>query len=1561
MSAQNNHNGGQILLVEDDPGVCRLEAERLEPLGRKILSASTAEEAMALLRSGTPELMLLDYSLPGHSALELITRLRRESVAVPPFIVVTGLGDETVAVETMKAGALDYVVKNSAFLDNLLETARKALDKSALQRKLEKAEADVRKNLRLYEFLAQVNQAAFREKDRVKLLTLICDIAVKAGGLRMAWAGRPDKDTGRVLPLCSAGFTDGYLNSIKINLAGGKFAVSPMSKAAAHKRIATSEDIATDPDFKQWREAALTRGYGSSAAIPLMEGGRLYAVLGLYASEPGFFTGDEMKLLEEIQGDVSLALDAISAEENRAAAQAALERTAAQLSHVMDANPVILFTLAGEPGKFACQWISGNAEQMLGYEPAEVLMPDWWKNSLHPADRERVLAEQAKLAQAGSLIQDFRIRRKDGDYFWVHSQLKVSADNKSEVNGSWSDITRLKDSEESYKLLFDANPQPMWVFDRETTRFLEVNQAAIEHYGYTREEFLAMTIFDIRPESEHERLRRQLPIAPVQTDMTEMWRHRRKDGTLMWVNVAAHTLQYMDRPGVLILALDMTSKVEAEKRLKESEERFREMFEKAPIGYMALDADGNLTAANETCAEIFGQKAAGAHFKELMTPESAARAAEEFARFKDTGAVQNLELDVRRPDGSTRHISLNGRVGRGADGSFKQAHCVFADITETWRTRAENEMLSQAVKASADDIYIIDIDKEEVLFFNHGTGKDNELKSDLKERIRSLRERLSPLLAGEVSQLVIEDEQKRGDGTPISVEARIQLVKPGIILSLVSDITERKKAGAKLAALTEQHNKMLATSPDGILLVDSDFRIVAVNRRVMEMLGRGGPEESLSGLSVLELLPEEQRGRAIAMGRKLLAEGSGELRNLEFDTVRNDGTLLPVELGVALVNGADGRPDGLLITSRDITERKLAQEKAAELDRQYKYLFNNMLDAVAIHELVYDPEGKPSGMRFLSVNAAYLSSLGFKDESAIAGRLSDEVFTRPDPFWRKTFAEVVATGKPVRLEHLDSMTGRFLSVAAIPAGGRKVAAFFRDITDAETARRSLQESEARFKVLVDSTTEGLIVRGEDRTVLFANKAALALFGASDERELAGLDITDRLPEDMRETFRTRMAEIDSKGITTKPMQARINRLNGGVSEVEMSGAPITFGGQRCAVVFLRDVSERIKAERLLSEMTTMQRVESLGALAGGIAHDFNNMLTGIMANLSLLGSRARGKGENTEIIDETVQAARNAQNLTASLLAFSKGGKPVKKEFDLARAVRDIFSLSTRGTSAACEVSVDAGLWSVQGDRSQLNQAFNNIILNALQAMPSGGRLRLEAANFPFNGEAALPLEPGKYVRIKIKDTGLGISRKHLDRIFDPYFTTKSEGHGLGLSMTWSVIKNHGGHITVDSEPGKGTEFRIYLPATGNAPAEEQGAPRQVLGGSGRVLVLEDEEVVRRALRRMLKQLGYEAEFTEDGNETIRLYKEAAADARPFDVVIMDLTIPGGLGGKEAVKGLREIAPAAKVIVSSGYSDEPVMSDYVRYGFDAVLPKPYKYEELAEILSRILKGGGAGA
>ena len=387
-----------------------------------------------------------------------------------------------------------------------------------------------------------------------------------------------------------------------------------------------------------------------------------------------------------------------------------------------------------------------------------------------------------------------------------------------------------------------------------------------------------------------------------------------------------------------------------------------------------------------------------------------------------------------------------------------------------------------------------------------------------------------------------------------------------------------------------------------------------------------------------------------------------------------------------------------------------------------------------------------------------------------------------------------------------------------------------------------------------------------------------------------------------------------------------------------------------------EIAERKRAE---AELLKAQKLESVGILAGGIAHDFNNILTAILGNISLAKMFANPEDRSFARLAEAEKASLRAKDLTQQLLTFSRGGKPIVKTASVARLLKDstIFALS--GSNILCEFSIPEGLWPVEMDEGQINQVINNVVINAVQAMPEGGTIKVRAENVTLGidrRKQGLPLQGEKYVKVSIQDQGIGIPEESLQKIFDPYYTGKKKGSGLGLAISYSIIKKHLGYITVESELGVGTTFHIFLPASEKEVLTEKRTGEIPLAGKQRILIMDDEEMVRNVAGTMLEHIGYEAGLAKDGTEAIELYKQAKEAHVPFAVVILDLTIPGGMGGKEAIKKLIELDPKAKVIVSSGYSTDPVMSQFREYGFKGVVTKPYKIEELRDALHKVMMG-----
>ena len=376
-------------------------------------------------------------------------------------------------------------------------------------------------------------------------------------------------------------------------------------------------------------------------------------------------------------------------------------------------------------------------------------------------------------------------------------------------------------------------------------------------------------------------------------------------------------------------------------------------------------------------------------------------------------------------------------------------------------------------------------------------------------------------------------------------------------------------------------------------------------------------------------------------------------------------------------------------------------------------------------------------------------------------------------------------------------------------------------------------------------------------------------------------------------------------------------------------------------------AETAQREQVEEELFRARKLESLGVMAGGIAHDFNNFLTVVQGNIELAKMDLAPGSPVQQVLDQTASACARAAFLSSQLLTFAKGGAPVRRLYSVARLVMDAVDLARAGTQTSIDVNISNDLWFAEVDPSQIGQVLHNILLNARQAMPESGIIEVYAENILDN-----PSDPR--VKISIRDYGHGIPADVLPRIFDPYFTTKPGGSGLGLATAYAIIGKHGGTLSVESKPGGGTLFTIELPASQERLAPESPSVDDVLSGTGRILIMDDDEALRKLLKTVLTTLGYEVHTSRDGAEAIALCEYAKASGRGFDAVLLDLTVSGGMGGVEAAAKLKELDPYLKLIVSSGYSHAPVMADFRRHGFDDVVPKPWTIPELSTVLRRVL-------
>ncbi len=640
---------------------------------------------------------------------------------------------------------------------------------------------------------------------------------------------------------------------------------------------------------------------------------------------------------------------------------------------------------------------------------------------------------------------------------------------------------------------------------------------------------------------------------------------------------------------------------------------------------------------------------------------------------------------------------------------------------------------------------------------------------------------------------------------------------------------------------------------------------------------------------------------------------------------------------------------------------RLAELAVKETEQRYSAI------ARISHEAIITTDEK-GGIVFWNRGAEVMFGLNTTD---MIGRSVEEILPQKDrAAFTRRLQRSLAIGRPLAPRGMVKASARRcdgevfpveISVAGWESAGKNYfTAVVRDITYRIIARRELEKEKELLDVTLGSIQDGVISVDTRGNILLMNHVA---------EKLTGLDADSAEGRALKEVF----SPIDM--LTKKPLLAQIGSLESNVESMEFEEALlVSRSGEstdiscRVAplrdnqkdligiVVVFRDVSER---RQLQNELFRARKLESVGVLAGGIAHDFNNILTAIITNLFMAKTHFSPEDEAAKLLSEAESSAFRASNLTKQLLTFSKGGAPVRESSCIREIIEDSVGFSLSGSNVYPNLDIPDKLRPVEIDRGQMDQVLNSLILNAVEAMPDGGVLTVRVRNIsvsdsiPESTESRLPLRPCEYVKVSITDQGVGIPAGDIDKVFDPYFTTKRDRSGLGLATVYSVIQNHGGHITVRSRLGEGSTFVFYLPIASQEEEKDSEVHNEITGG--RVLVMDDEAVIRLVVEKLLRAVGFEVMSVSTGEEAIKIYEQERDAGRRFDVVVMDLTIPGGMGGKQAVKHVLEIDPTARVVVASGYSSDPIMANYHEFGFCGVIAKPFSVDEFLGVIRNVVK------
>jgi two-component system cell cycle sensor histidine kinase/response regulator CckA len=750
---------------------------------------------------------------------------------------------------------------------------------------------------------------------------------------------------------------------------------------------------------------------------------------------------------------------------------------------------------------------------------------------------------------------------------------------------------------------------------------------------------------------------------------------------------------------------------------------------------------------------------------------------------------------------------------------------------------------------------------------------------------------------------------------------------------------ELEEAQQHVAESEKRYRAVVENQTELIARMLPDGRITFANAIFCRYFGRRG-DLLLVGRSLNELLPN-------AEGAHLLKDVTSSIgptgRPFEHHLTRSDGQQRWIRCSGLPIIDDHGHLTEIQLVGQDITERKAAEDEL----RLKAHLLDATNDMISLQEL----DGT-----IVYANEAMGAAHGYSREALIGMKiwnLRSSDLSKPQDEITKSFRDKgYASFEAVSVRKDGKRIPVELHSTIVQVAGKKyVLNVGRDITERKKAEQEIRKSEANYRAVVEDQTDLICRQKPDGTLVFVN-GAYCRYYRKDAKEILGTRFAPRIPDEDRRMIDSRMASMTpSRPVIS--LEHRVIMPDGETRWLEYTRR--AFFDSEGVITEIQSVGRDItESHKMENELLKTQKLESLGLLAGGIAHDFNNILASIVSNIALIKMEFDPEDLVYKRLADTESAALGASELTRQLLTFAKGGTPVKEAVDIEELTRHTVDFALRGTEVKGRFVFPKNLSMVEADPGQIEQVINNLVINAVQAMPKGGTVTVSADNVQVHPETSLPLAVGEYVKVSVADQGTGIAKELIPKIFDPFFTTKPKGTGLGLTTSQSILKKHRGHMEVESELGVGSTFTLYLPAAPKG-AEHSGHKRdEQLKGSGRILLMDDEEAILAVVSNLMTQMGYEVECARDGAEAILAYKKAKEDGRPFDAVIMDLTVRGGMGGMEAMQELLKVDPKVRAIVSSGYSNDPVMSEHETFGFKGVLQKPYSASGLNRILKSVM-------
>ncbi len=791
------------------------------------------------------------------------------------------------------------------------------------------------------------------------------------------------------------------------------------------------------------------------------------------------------------------------------------------------------------------------------------------------------------------------------------------------------------------------------------------------------------------------------------------------------------------------------------------------------------------------------------------------------------------------------------------------------------------------------------------------------------------------------------------------------IILPLILISFFAFLwvfTLKKQVALKAKQLLESSENLkitLNSIGDAVIATDIKSKITRMNPAAERLTGWDNESANGKPLHIVFKIVNAKTLENVENPVKKVIK-TGKITGLANHTmlISKHGEKYQIADSAAPIKDNNGVIQGIVIVFRDVTQKY----KMSEQLRETQETFSAFMDYLPGEAFIKD-----ENFKFIFINnymKKHRNAGSWIGKDLFTVPLSAEIAERITKDDKKAIKQGSYEAEEYKPDadgiYRYYLTHRFPIV--LPNGKKFVGGISIDISERKKTEHALKRSEEKYRRLIEATSEGFILIDFENKIIDVNQSLCSMLGCS-RNEIIGKTPFDFVDDENYEIFKKQIAKI--KTSLYRNYEISLKKRTGENFPAFFNATTLIDRNEKIinSFAFVTDLTEMKKNEK---ELQKMEQLNSIGTLAGGIAHDFNNIMTGLFGNISIAKSKIAKDNPGHEALEKAENAINRARDLTNQLLTFAKGGSPVQKNFSIEKFAEEVIRFDLSGSSIKPVFTIPENLWMVKGDTTQIQQVFSNLTINAVHAMPDGGHLYINFENAFIKEKTKLPLKQGQYLKVIFRDQGTGIDKKIIDRIFDPYFTTKKTGSGLGLSMVFSIITKHNGFIEVDSKPGHGTKFTFYLPAAADEHPDktaekhdDDGKKTKALSlyGRAKILVMDDEEMIREVASEMLKRKGYSVETASDGSMAIEMYKKSIASEDPFDVIIMDLTIPGGIGGEDAVKDILTINPKACVIVSSGYADDPVMADYTAYGFKGLIAKPYTMDNIDKVLKKVLNAG----